>query len=251
LNGHWWLGRHDLHSVAASLDAIPLKVTIDSVSGNHTKHPNLPFHFAAELLKGIKIDADADLNLNPPNLRRQTPAVASFASLPSWGEGKQWPEGTTSVMVRNIPNRYTTEEILEELVHSGFAGGFDFFYLPIDFETKKNKGYFFLNLCTPDLAQVFKEAFSWHNFSRYKSNKVPEVSAATTQGFESNVWKYLQQSSSRINNPWFKPMIFLPSEELPEVWHCHPLSLDVLPEPLRCQAASKTFSRRRMAKVDP
>ena len=34
-----------------------------------------------------------DLNLNPPNLRRQTPAVASFASLPSWGEGKQWPEG--------------------------------------------------------------------------------------------------------------------------------------------------------------
>ena len=24
------------------------------------KHPNLPFHFAAELLKGIKIDADAD-----------------------------------------------------------------------------------------------------------------------------------------------------------------------------------------------
>ena len=40
-------------------------------------------------------------------------------------------------------------------------------------------------------------------------------------------------------------------EELPEVWHCHPLSLDVLPEPLRCQAASKTFSRRRMAKVDP
>jgi len=235
--------RHDLHSVASLEAAIPLKVTIDSVSGNHPKHPNLPFHFAAELLKGIKIDADADLNFHP-NLRRPPPM---FASLPR-GEGTQWPEGTTSVMVRNIPNRYTTEEILEELVHSGFAGGFDFFYLPIDFETKKNKGYFFLNLCTPNLAQVFKEVFSWHNFSRYKSNKVPEVSAATTQGFESNVWKYLQQSSSRINNPWFKPMIFLPSE-LPELWHCHPLSLDVLPEPLRCQAASKTCNRRRMAKV--
>ena len=29
------------------------------------------------------------------------------------------------------------------------------------------QGYFFLNLCTPNLAQVFKEAFSWHNFSRW------------------------------------------------------------------------------------
>lgn len=31
----------------------------------------------------------------------------------------------------------------------------------------RRQGYFFLNLCTPDLAQVFKEAFSWHNFSRW------------------------------------------------------------------------------------
>ena len=46
-----------------------------------------------------------------------------------------------------------------------------------------------------------------------------------------------------------KKNFFIAKEELPEVWHCHPLSLDVLPEPLRCQAASKTFNRLRMAKV--
>ncbi len=55
--------------------------------------------------------------------------------------------------------------------------------------------------------------------------------------------------------PFFTPKILIfrhfcwIAKELPEIWHCHPLSLDVLPEPLRCQAASKTFTRRRMAKV--
>ena len=44
-----------------------------------------------------------DLNLNPPNLRRQTPAVASFASLPCWGEGKQWPEGDQGPERRETP----------------------------------------------------------------------------------------------------------------------------------------------------
>lgn len=60
---------------------------------------------------------------------------------------------------------------------------------------------------------------------------------------------YIPHPCFEPRSDFLKKQLQSPKEELPEVWHCHPLSLDVLPEPLRCQAASKTFNRRRMAKV--
>ena len=47
-------------------------------------------------------------------------------------------EGQTTVMLRNIPNRYTCEELLCEVMTAGFDHMFDFFYLPMDFKTKRN-----------------------------------------------------------------------------------------------------------------
>ena len=37
-------------------------------------------------------------------------------------------------MLRNIPNKYTQEMILQEVESAGLAGKYDFFYLPIDFK---------------------------------------------------------------------------------------------------------------------
>ena len=63
--------------------------------------------------------------------------------------------------MRNIPSRYTTGELLNEIVQHGFGGTIDFFYLPTaDFCTKRNKGYCFVNLRTSELASDFKRAFS-------------------------------------------------------------------------------------------
>jgi len=47
-----------------------------------------------------------------------------------------------------------------------------------------------LQVASPKEGKVLIGSQRW---LRYKSNKVPEVSAATTQGFESNVWKHWQQ----------------------------------------------------------
>jgi hypothetical protein len=39
----------------------------------------------------------------------------------------------TTVMIKNIPNKYTTQSLLEE-IDLNFKGKYDFFYLPMDFE---------------------------------------------------------------------------------------------------------------------
>ena len=39
----------------------------------------------------------------------------------------EWPEGTSAVMLRNVPNRYTPEELLTEFINHRFERAFDFF----------------------------------------------------------------------------------------------------------------------------
>lgn len=52
--------------------------------------------------------------------------------------------GMTTIMLRNIPNKYT-QKMLLEVVNQNFNGLYDFFYLPIDFRNKCNVGYAFVN----------------------------------------------------------------------------------------------------------
>ncbi|CAE7463861.1 ML3 [Symbiodinium natans] len=67
------------------------------------------------------------------------------------------PEGNepyTTVMLRNIPNKYTREMLIKQLSME-FTGEFDFMYLPIDFKNKCNVGYGFINFRTQDSCERF------------------------------------------------------------------------------------------------
>ncbi len=50
----------------------------------------------------------------------------------------------TTLMIRNIPNKYTKNMLLNE-IKLGFSDLFDFFYLQIDPNTLCNMGYAFIN----------------------------------------------------------------------------------------------------------
>jgi hypothetical protein len=41
----------------------------------------------------------------------------------------------TTLMIRNIPNKYSQAAVLDE-INEQFLGTFDFFYLPIDFKNR-------------------------------------------------------------------------------------------------------------------
>lgn len=62
-------------------------------------------------------------------------------------------DNRTTLMIKNIPNKYTQEGLLKMLNQKN-EGEFDFFYLPIDFtvihtqsyyQNKCNVGYAFIN----------------------------------------------------------------------------------------------------------
>ncbi|CAE7236107.1 ML3 [Symbiodinium natans] len=98
----------------------------------------------------------------------------------------------TTMMIRNIPNRYTQREFVRELDGLGFEGTYDFLYLPIDKGTLCNVGYAFVNFLEPVYAQRSMEVFHNYVFQRYRKvrGKIAAVSIAHIQGLEANMRHY-------------------------------------------------------------
>lgn len=107
------------------------------------------------------------------------------------------PKGSTTAMLRNIPNKYTRDMLVEQIHENGFKGQLDFLYLPVDFKNKCNVGYVFLNFRSAEACSRFVEEF--HDVSAKKklpgfnSYKVCVVSPARVQGCDANV-RRLQSS---------------------------------------------------------
>jgi len=126
---------------------------------------------------------------------------------PEWGN-------TTTVMMRNLPNKYTQRLLLTDINEAGFIGTFDFLYLPIDTETNANKGYSFVNFSEPGFAWMFKQGYEGRRMPRFNSDKMVSVLAATLQGFDSN---YAHYANSRVNrgDPVCRPLFLRePSQNL-------------------------------------
>lgn len=118
----------------------------------------------------------------------------------------EWLEVTT-VMMRNLPNKYTQQMLLMEVNSCGFGGTFDFLYLPIDAETAANRGYAFLNFLDPSSAWMFRCMFEGRKMSRFNSKKVISVVPATLQGFDANYAHYTRARVSR-GDPSARPLFW-------------------------------------------
>eukprot|EP00928_Gymnodinium_smaydae_P037430 TRINITY_DN25986_c0_g4_i1.p1 TRINITY_DN25986_c0_g4~~TRINITY_DN25986_c0_g4_i1.p1 ORF type:complete len:114 (+),score=20.43 TRINITY_DN25986_c0_g4_i1:28-342(+) len=100
-------------------------------------------------------------------------------------------------------------------MEGGFEGKLDYFYLPIDFKTKKNRGYAFINFHSTSIMRNFVDIFDDRRLTRYPTKKVLSVTPAAMQGFEALVKAFVK--SHRITNPWFRPMIFGRSDVVGEI----------------------------------
>ena len=90
-------------------------------------------------------------------------------------------EKRTTLMLRNIPNKYTLNNIVEEIDKS-FWGKYDYINLPIDYERKLNLGYSFINFVDPMHIILFYETYYMKKWSKYKSDKKINLSFADKQG---------------------------------------------------------------------
>jgi hypothetical protein len=99
-------------------------------------------------------------------------------------------EAQTTVMIANIPNNITREDLIQELANNGLGYMFDFLYLPMDFDKDANLGYAFVNFVSEEAAKQVFVAFT--NYANWgcNSNKVTEVKWGTTQGVHAHVERY-------------------------------------------------------------
>jgi hypothetical protein len=101
----------------------------------------------------------------------------------------------TTVMIRNIPCRYTQEELIEDI--SEITPLFNFVYLPPSKRCEGNVGYAFVNFSTPESAKLFMQVFNGFTFPRQPtSSKVAEVVYAVLQGLKENI-KFYKKSKVR------------------------------------------------------
>lgn len=140
----------------------------------------------------------------PSQLPEQRVAQSQQAPMPSTIIPADW-ENVTTVMMRNLPNKYSQHMLLEELNQEGFLGTFDFMYLPIDPETNANRGYAFINFTEPSFAWMLKLAYEGRKMGRFNSDKVVSIAPAALQGFEAN---YAHYSTARVNrgDPSARPL---------------------------------------------
>merc|ERR1719436_1101361 len=81
----------------------------------------------------------------------------------------------TTVMMRNIPNDYTRDDLCNLLNGQGFRGIYDFVYLPRDFRRGGGFGYAFINMISHKDAEAIKQHLTGFNSWTRNSKKVVEV----------------------------------------------------------------------------
>jgi hypothetical protein len=115
----------------------------------------------------------------------------------------------TSVMLRNIPNKYTQRMLLSVVHELGFNQEcFDFFYLPIDFRNKCNVGYAFVNFLMNDVAKQFFNALDGYQLRAFNSDKVCAVAWARVQGLQANIEHYRNSPIAGVPIPQYRPLLF-------------------------------------------
>jgi len=118
-------------------------------------------------------------------------------------------EKRTTVMLKNLPNDYTSGMVMELLYGHNFKGKFDFLYVPHDFKRKANFGYAFVNFVSNTEAcrawSEFRKFCEWE----FPSHKSCDVAWTPTQGKYAHVRRYRDSPVMHPDIPAeYKPMIF-------------------------------------------
>ena len=87
----------------------------------------------------------------------------------------------TTIMIKNIPNKFTREKLLE-FIDKNFEGTYDLFILPKDGNKNRNFGYSFINFISSYSIPYFYHEFNGRKWTETNSQKICEISYSKFQG---------------------------------------------------------------------
>jgi hypothetical protein len=112
-----------------------------------------------------------------------------------------------TLMLRNIPNKYTQSALLDDL--DAYRASFNFFYLPTDFKNHCNLGYAFINFTNKAAAVDFVQEYDGKRLPRFpQSPKVLAVQKARIQGKDANIERLRSSSVMGVLDSSTKPLVF-------------------------------------------
>ncbi|BFZ61433.1 hypothetical protein YB2330_002498 [Saitoella coloradoensis] len=114
----------------------------------------------------------------------------------------------TTIMIKNVPNKYTST-MLQEYINDSFSfkGAYDFLYLRMDFQNRCNVGYAFVNFTDPMHILHFAEQRLGTKWNRFHSEKRCEITYANIQGKDCLVEKF-RNSSVMDHIEEYRPKLF-------------------------------------------
>jgi len=114
----------------------------------------------------------------------------------------------TTIMIKNIPNKYTQKMLLNELNENKLScNKFDFFYLPIDFKNNCNVGYAFINFINHEDVIPYVNSIYGQKWREFNSSKICLCVYARVQGHNDMVSRF-KDSSILEKDDMYKPVVF-------------------------------------------
>lgn len=92
----------------------------------------------------------------------------------------------TTLMIKNIPNKYTSQMVIDDLDTKDLNDTYDFFYMPRDKQHESNQGYAFINLLDPAYILAYNDEYSGKSWTIGNSKKLVELKYAVYQGQNAN-----------------------------------------------------------------
>jgi len=118
----------------------------------------------------------------------------------------------TTLMIKNIPNRVSREELLYRIQSEMPSGSFNFLYMPIDFNNRLNFGYAFINMTNDMYIDLFNLSF---NKKRIFDGKLLDIVIARVQGFTANINRLISSPVLSTADDESLPLIFHGDIQIP------------------------------------
>jgi RNA recognition motif-containing protein len=202
-------------ATAALLDPNILKMFVDSLTRSITGNES-----PCQSILGIDDNIETP-TVTAPQVATPSSRVSSIETPSLMGDGgirrsatnmsiisTETTASSSTIMLRNVPYDARQRGVLTLIEEEGFRGLFDFFYAPLDFKSKNNLGYAFVNFKSLEIAKDFFKRFDGKRVSsRPGWDKPLRVCWARVQGFEANIDHYRNSPVNEMPTE-FKPMLF-------------------------------------------
>jgi hypothetical protein len=207
----------DINKGSGAVDASTVAGSSAKASPNSSRHSS----------RVSSLDGDA---APPGKWAVRAPPPGEWKSRPAQAGAQK-----TTLMLKNLPNDYTREMLVELLNAQGCEGSFDFVYLPIDFERDSGLGYAFVNFVGHEVAEAFLRRMSGFKGWSIASSKVCEALWSNSmQGLQAHIERYRNSPVMHDSVPeYYRPVLFSGTTRLP------------FPPPTKKITAPRHWHRRR------